>query len=393
MKGSLVQDRRRPVIDGKPYWKLRVYAGRDPVTGKDRVVEKGMRATKRAAEAALRKLAAEVDEGTHAGTDGTLAQLLERWMAQYTPDWSPTTAARYEQLCRVHILPALGSMPLAKLRQTHLNDLYAAITAKGLEQSTVRKVHNLLRRALSVAVEWGWLNTNVALRAKRPKPKKAPITPPSDDQVAAVVAQALKGQRPNRDLVVLLTLAAATGARRGELCGLRFSDFDQERRELFVGRSVAQVGAQLTVKGTKGERQRRISLDEATAGVLADYLERKRSAMVRAVADPFMFATELDGSKPWPPARITRNWTNLRARAGVPGVRLHDLRHAHVTLLLALGVDVRTVAGRVGHANAATTLGIYGHFMPAADRAAAELWAGRRRDEAPAPSPEAEDGG
>lgn len=383
MKGSVVQDSRRGVIDGQPYWRLRVYAGRDPVTGKDRVVEKGMRSSKRTAEAALRKLAAEVDEGTHAGTDGTLAELLARWMAQYGPDWSPTTAARYASLCRVHIVPALGSMPLSKLRQTHLNDFYADLTDKGLEQATIRKVHNLLRRALNVAVEWGWLNTNVALRAKRPKVRKAPINPPSDEQVASIIAAALASQRPNRDLVVLLTLAAATGARRGELVGLRFSDFDHERRELFFGRSVAQVGSTLTVKGTKTERQRRISLDEATAGVLADYLEVKRSKMVRPVADPFMWSTELDGSRPWPPARVTRNWTNLRARAGIPGVRLHDLRHAHITLLLALGVDVRTVAGRAGHANAATTLGIYGHFMPAADRRAAELWASRN-GEAPA---------
>jgi hypothetical protein len=137
-----------------------------------------MRGTKRAAEAALRRTAAEVDEGTHAGTEGTVAHLLDRWMAQYRPDWSPTTLARYESLARVHIIPALGDVPLSKLRPTHLNDLYAALVAKGLEQATIRKVHNVLRRALAVAVEWGWINANVALRAKRPKPRKHPDSAP-----------------------------------------------------------------------------------------------------------------------------------------------------------------------------------------------------------------------
>lgn len=378
MRGTATRDSRRPLVDGKPYWRLRVYAGTDPVTGKGRVVEKGMRGTKRAADVALRKLAAEVDEDLHSGTDGTLAYLLERWMRQYRSEWSPTTAARYESLCRVHIVPDLGSMPLSKLRQTHLNAFYDRLDEdKELSPASVRKVHNVIQRALQVALEWGWVNTNVAQRAKRPKVRPRPITPPSDAQVAALIASALVGQRPNRDLVVFLTLAQATGARRGEVCGLRFSDFDVAKNELFFGRSVAQVGTELTLKGTKKDRQRRISLDDATAGVLAGFIARKRSEMVRPVADPYIFSTELDGSEPWPPARVTRNWANLRARAGIPGVRLHDLRHAHVTLLLALGVDVRTVAGRVGHANPNVTLNVYGHFMPAADAAAAKLWAGR----------------
>lgn len=379
MKGSIKENPRRPVINGKPYWRLRVYAGVDPVTGRGRFRERGMRGTKREAEAALRKFAAEVDEGLHAGTEGTLAHLLERWMAQYRPDWSPTTYARYEQLCRVHIVPALGTVSLSRLRPTQLNDLYAGLAAGGLEQATVRKVHNVIRRALAVAVEWGWVNTNVALRAKKPKPAKKPITPPSDAEVARLIGAALQGQRPNRDLVVFLTLAEATGARRGEVCGLRESDFDRERSELFVGRAVVQVGPELTIKGTKTERQRRISLDEATAGVLADYIEARRAQRIEPVPDPYLFSLRLDGAAPWPPARVTKNWSKLRTKAGVPGVRLHDLRHAHVTLLLSLGVDVRTVAGRVGHANPAMTLGVYGHFVPAADAAATKLWAERRQ--------------
>lgn len=85
------------------------------------------------------------------------------------------------------------------------------------------------------------------------------------------------------------------------------------------------------------------------------------------------------GGEPWKPANVTSNWRHLCEKARVSGVRLHDLRHAHATILLAAGVDVRTVGGRLGHANRAMTLKRYGHFMPAADAAAAKLWADRTR--------------
>ncbi|HEX8007452.1 MAG TPA: site-specific integrase, partial [Trebonia sp.] len=232
-------------------------------------------------------------------------------------------------------------------------------------------VHQVIRRALNQAVHWGWLNANPALRASAPKARQAEITPPSARQVARLMDVAWAR---NPDFAAYLALAAATGARRGEMCGLRHSDFDPAESTLLIARAIVQVGREMTVKGTKTDRLRRITLDEDTAAVLVAHLERSKVRFVRAAANPYIFSRSADGAEHLKPGNVSTNWRHLCRSAGVKGVRLHDLRHYHGTGLLTAGVDVRTVAGRLGHANPSMTLKVYGHFMPAADAAAAAVW-------------------
>ena len=93
-------------------------------------------------------------------------------------------------------------------------------------------------------------------------------------------------------------------------------------------------------------------------------------------SDAFVFSAAPDGSAPLHPDTVTSGFQRLCRRLGLNGVRLHDLRHLHATQLLAAGVPVRTVSGRLGHANAATTLNVYAHFLDASDRQAAEVIGG-----------------
>jgi len=95
----------------------------------------------------------------------------------------------------------------------------------------------------------------------------------------------------------------------------------------------------------------------------------------------FVFSNEADGSKCWYPDSVSRSFARLCRKAGLKGVRLHDLRHYVATRLLSAGVDVRTVAGRLGHRNAATTLNVYSHFLAESDREAANVL-GRLFDDA-----------
>lgn len=375
MKGSAKQDARRGVVDGRPYWRLRVYAGQDPVTGRERFRERGLRATKRDAEKALRLFAAEVDAGRHRSTDGTLGFLLDRWIAHGSPSWSPTTLDSYTSNIRKHIRPALGNVPLSKLGAAELDAFYGVLRGKNLAPATVRKNHNIIRRALVQAVRWGWITANPAALAEPPKVTQHEIVPPTGDQVDAVMAL-VAGL--DADLAAFLAVSSGTGARRGEVCGLREGDFDPDEATLLIARAVVPDGAGILVKGTKTDRQRRIALDPGTAAALVVHIERmhKRAAGagVRMIPNPYLFGRRLDGSAPPKPATISQAWKRRCRRAGVAGVRLHDLRHRQATVLLAAGVDVRTVAGRLGHANAAVTLKVYGHFMPAADRRAADIW-------------------
>ena len=172
-------------------------------------------------------------------------------------------------------------------------------------------------------------------------------------------------------------LAASTGARRGELVALRWRDLDLERRTATIERGLILAGNVLIEQGTKTHQSRRVSLDEATVAALVEHRERLEKIAaacgVGLAEDPFVFTEAVDASTPWRPDSTTRAFRTLCAKAGVEGVRLHDLRHYVATRLLAAGVDVRTVAGRLGHRNPATTLNVYAHFVPETDQQAAEV--------------------
>ncbi len=384
MRGYLRQKRGRPT----GYWELVVEAGRDAATGKRQRIVRGMRGTKREAERALAELVTEVGRGRGTGTSATLAVLLERWLEQVEGTLSPWTLRGYRRLVRARIVPALGELQLRRLDASHLDAYYLKLTKEGLAPASVRQVHAVLRRALGQAVRWRWLDVNPAERASPPPVRRQPLTPPSAEQVMALVAAA--GAR-SPQLAVFLHVAAVTGARRGELCGLRWSDLELEAGEVLIERAIVEDGPELLERTTKTYASRRLALD---AGTL-DLLRRHRDAMdERAMLcggtlapGSFVFSDTADGSTPWRPDRVTLAWRRLCVREEVLGVRLHDLRHFAATRLLTGGVDVRTVSGRLGHSNAATTLGVYAHFMPAADRTAADLLGGLLAQ----PEPDSED--
>jgi integrase len=136
------------------------------------------------------------------------------------------------------------------------------------------------------------------------------------------------------------------------------------------------MASEATWSDTKTHSIRRVALDRTSIAVLEEHRERCRG---RAAAcgvvlrdDSYVFSRTPDSSVPWPPNDVTHQFIQLRNRLGVPTVRLHDLRHFAATRLLAAGIPVRTVSGRLGHANAATTLGDYAHFLAESDRDAAD---------------------
>jgi len=197
-----------------------------------------------------------------------------------------------------------------------------------------------------------------------------------DDTRALLVA----ADEHDPEFGALLRVLASTGARRGEVCGLRWSDVDLDGATAYIHRSIAAVPGGTFEKDTKTHGARRIALDPATARVLQDHRARieARAAMCDMPFNPngFVFTVTADGSSPLHPDTVSAGFRRLCDRAGLAGVRLHDLRHVHATQLLAAGVPVRTVSGRLGHANAATTLNVYAHFLEASDRDAAAVFGG-----------------
>jgi integrase len=178
-------------------------------------------------------------------------------------------------------------------------------------------------------------------------------------------------------LAAFLFLAAVTGARRSELVALRWAEVDLKRGVVEIRRGVVLGRDGIVGKGTKTHAVRRVALDPAAVRHLLAHRERSErvATMCGTILDgsAFVFSHEPDGSRPWRPDVVTHAFGRLRDRAGLPNVRLHDLRHFVATRLLASGVDVRTVAGRLGHRNTATMLSLYSHFLEEADREAAVL--------------------
>lgn len=385
MRGSL-----RKLGDGR--WQLRVYLGVDPVTGKKRQLGRVYRGTKSGAEDALHDLVGEVRAGTHTPAappnpdDPTVAAWLEAWYERSAPNWSPTSAATARTHIDHHIAPSLGALQLTKLRLRHVELWLDELRRKGLAAATIIRIFGVLRSALEQAERWELIDRNPAARAELPRIRyEEPRVPTAADLVAALQAAPTIHHR------TLIWLAAATGGRRGQLVALRWSDLDLEQGLVTFHRAVVKTPGGTTVKEPKGGKPIRAALDDATVQVVRTYRRHRLEQALAAGAGKlragsYVFARDPQGRDCWYPDRATKMWDEVRsARApsvdGEPGelllpglqaVRLHDLRHAHATLLIAAGVDRKTVAGRLGHAQVSTT-DRYTHPVTEADRAAAAI--------------------
>lgn len=356
-------------------WRVHVFLGLDEQTGKKRYLTRTVRGTKREAETVCAQLVSGAARGEHGETAaGTMADLLDRWLEHLAQDASPSTIASYRVYLRNHILPALGPKKVDRLRPADLDRFYAQLRRR-LSPASVLKVHTILRAALGQAVKWRMLGDNPAAHATPPRAPRPPIQPPTPEQVAVLLAAA---DADDPELGLFLRLAAVTGARRGELCALRWSDLDLAEGEVVIARSIVHGDGQVYEKGTKTNRARRVALDDATAEALR---VQRRRAEERAQAcghrlgdDVFLFAQDVAGLTSWrPDSGATDRFGKLRHKVGLDHVRLHDLRHFVATRLLDAGLSVRAVSERLGHASTTTTLNIYAHAVPATDRRAAAV--------------------
>jgi integrase len=221
-------------------------------------------------------------------------------------------------------------------------------------------------------VRWGWLSHNPAVDASPPRVRARLLTPPSPEEVVRLL-QFAEARDP--DLGAFVWLAASTGARRGELVAMRRSDVDLTSATVTVERGIVIARRELVEQGTKTHQSRRVALDTSTVEVLRSLFVRQdaraQACGTTVPRSAFVFSHDVKCAEPWRPDSTSRAFRELCHAAGITGIRLHDLRHYVATRLLAAGVDVRTVAGRLGHRNPSTTLNVYAHFVPSADRGAA----------------------
>jgi integrase len=354
--------------------KVRVSLGRDPETGRYRYVERYVQGTKRDAQRAAAELITEVDRGGHREEGRhTVNELLGRWMAHIEAQGrAESTLARYRSCINANIKPYLGAKAITKVGPADLDRFYGQLAKTGLAPLSIRKSHTILSAAFNQAVRWGWIDSNQVLRASPPAIRGAEIYPPTRQELKRLLEACAND---HLDLGSLIYVAATTGARRGELCGLRWADVDLDLAMLTIARSISDANQLVSVKDTKTHQARRIALDPATIAVLRVHRQRvqERAIVAGITLSPlaYVWSQDLDAATPYRPDRITGAFRALRDRLDMSHVTFHSLRHFTATTLAAGGVGIRTIAGRLGHADPGITLRTYAHFLDAADREAA----------------------
>jgi len=372
MKGSIRQR-------SKGSWELCIDTGRDPVTGERTRHFESVRGAKRDAQRRLRELLLKVEQGTYVKSDRlTVAQFLEEWLQDYVAtNTAPRTAEGYQQIVRTRLIPALGSLPLLGLRPHHIQKYYSQALESGrrdgkggLSALTVHHHHRVLYEALRHGVKHGILIRNVAeaVDAPRPKHKELAILAASDVQLI------LDACKETAYYVLFFTLAY-TGLRRSELLGLRWGDVDLEKSTLSVVQALHQLhGGKYILREPKTKRSRRqIALSPLLAIALWEHRlkqEQAQKLLGRPLESRDLVFSHPDG-RPIRPDSVTRAFHKIAESVRLRGVRLHDLRHAHATILLQQGVNPKIVQERLGHSSVSTTLDIYSHVLPGLQEAAA----------------------
>lgn len=335
-------------------WRLQVTADPDPVTGEVRRLSRTVRGTRAQATEDLQRLVVDAGAGLYLGSRVTVAELLAQFMT--TATLAPTTREDWASVIRKHLAPELGALPLVKLTARDCDGLYVRMASRGIGPSRVRCAHVVLHRAVAQAVRWGWLARNPVSAATRPAVPRVSITPPDVDPGAT----GPRGRPPIGRAVGVLA-----GGRRCDRCPprgvrLRWCDIDLVNATARLERSVcATRSAGVVIKTTKTDRARLVSLTRRAVHVVARRYEALMAGDHAVDREDLVFSTHTDARRPSRPELITRRWERLRTEVGCRDVRIHDLRHFVATELLTAGIDVRTVANRLGHARTSTTLDIY----------------------------------
>jgi integrase len=414
-------------------FRVKVYAGLDPLTGR-RLYLTDSTTDDREAERIRTRLQADVDAQRNGRTRGTLGMALDKWLAVHEVE--ETTLEGYRGHIERVIRPALSTTPTVDVGVQVLEELYADLRrcsrrcrngepavdhrtgmphecrvvkhrrrpgrpsptdlhdcaaagctvtecpphrCKPMGASGVRQVHWILSSVLAAAVRWGWITSNPAEAAKKPRKPAADPDPPSTADAARIVDAAWK---ISPDWGMFVWLVFVTGMRRAEVIALRWSRLDLDEGTVTVRRNwVTLTGKGGREKDTKSHQMRRLSLDPTTVELLTEHRARHedlaRQADVALTGDAYLFSYEPLRDRPYNPSGVSHKYARMCEQLGIDS-HLHALRHYSATALLTAGVDLRTVAGRLGHGGGgSTTLREYAAFVAESDRHAAGILGGR----------------
>jgi integrase len=290
----------------------------------------------------------------------TVEQFLIRWLENSVkPTVRPRTYETYQHRVTKHLAPALGRFALDKVTAQHVQTFVNGKLKDGLSPQTVAHLLGTLHTALERAVRWHLVHRNVASLVDPPHIERAEVTILTPEQ-ARIFLAAAKDDR----LESLYWLALTTGMRRGEILGLRWQDVDLEEAVLTVRVQLQRIGGKAQLVEPKTATSRRtIALPPVTVEALKR--QRTRQHQERLLAGSkwrdhdLIFASVI--GTPMDAVTFARKFDQALKRAGLPHIRVHDLRHTVATFMLAQGIAPKLAMDALGHSNLSMTMGTYQH--------------------------------
>lgn len=369
---NLVSDRYQNTMAGQiikkkdKTWLVRIFLGRD-TNGKRKYFSKVIHGTKKNAETYLNAKLREKDLGVFVEPASMpLNEYLDRWLEEIAkPRIRKSTFASYEMILRLYIKPKLGNKRLSDVQAHEIQKVYNDMRKSGLSSRTVRYAHNVLSSAFKQAIKWQMLIRNPCDVCELPRLEKTEMKYFSPDEVSTF----LKTAKDDKHFLVFL-LALETGMRPEEYLAVQWKDIDLESGVLSVRRALVwnRKGGGFRFEEPKTAKSRRsIPLSDSVLSAIKTYRRIQLEQRMKLGADytnlDLVFTTEL-GTPISSKNLRDRHFKPLMKEAGLPKIRLYDLRHTTATLLLSAGENPKVVSERLGHASIVLTLDTYSHVLP-----------------------------
>jgi len=290
----------------------------------------------------------------------TFREWTDRWWGTTSP-LKPYTREGYESLLRVHILPRFGDVPIGRIQPLDIREWVSERHSSGLSASRVRQAYYLVAQILRAGVESGYLTRTPCIGVKLPRMQRREMRFLTADQVR-LIADAMR--EPYDTLVYVL---AYGGVRWGEACALRRGRCELLGSRLHVAESLSEIRGGFDFGPTKTYQRRTVVLP----GFLRDRLAEHLAHYVEADPEALVF-TEARGGPLRRKAFSADHWKPALESAGIEDLRVHDLRHTCVSLLIATGANPKAVQAHLGHSSIQVTFDRYGHLFPSDQEALAE---------------------
>lgn len=327
--------------------------------------------TKRQAENRLGELLTPIETGLNVQASHTaFGQFLNEWLERYVSKRvRGSTMDGYRQRAK-HIVDGLGDVSIVDLRPDHLIEYYDS-KLLNLSASTITKHHHLIVDCLSDAVKWNLVTRNVGIAVEPPRAPKKEMKALSVGETHRFLDNCTT--EPWRTIFHTLIW---TGIRRSELLGLQWNDLDLDMALMTIRRSLVRLqnGTYVTDEPKTSSGARSLDLAPSTCLILKQHRAGQERDVELLGIPPsqanFVFGHP-DGT-PRTPSTVTQQFRRIASRAGLSGVRLHDLRHTHASLMLQQGTDIKTISTRLGHSSVAFTMDTYAHLLPGMQKAAME---------------------